>query len=41
LIGGGLRIGEQEARDVQELRLVFPNAVDLEAIRRFAKEFIA
>jgi F420-dependent oxidoreductase-like protein len=35
------RIAANEAVGVQELRLAFPNALDLEAIRRFAKEFIA
>ncbi len=34
------RIAAYEAAGVQEMRLAFPDAVNLELIRRFAKEFI-
>ena len=35
------RIAAYEAVGVQELQLIFPDAVQLDSIRRFAKEFIA
>ena len=35
------RIAAYEAVGVQEMRLVFADAVNLESIRRFANEFIA
>jgi alkanesulfonate monooxygenase SsuD/methylene tetrahydromethanopterin reductase-like flavin-dependent oxidoreductase (luciferase family) len=35
------RIAAYEAAGVQELLLLFPDAIQLDSIRRFAREFIA